>query len=119
MLELITSKPAIREASNNLTHILPWVSLKLQIGDIHTIVDPRLQGRYNTASTWKFLEIAMSCLPQVAIQRPDISNIVSELKDCLSSEISLERTESNEKKSISLFDVCSSQIESDIGPNPR
>ncbi|ESW13058.1 hypothetical protein PHAVU_008G164300 [Phaseolus vulgaris] len=95
LLELITGQPALRGTPENLSYILPWVNNKLRTGNIHEIVDPRLHGKYNGASAWKFIGIAMSCLPQVPIHRPDIGHIALELRECLSLELSLERTVSD------------------------
>ncbi|KAF7814195.1 putative LRR receptor-like serine/threonine-protein kinase [Senna tora] len=124
LLELITGQPAIKAASpGSVTHILQWVNPKLGNGDIKSIVDPRLKAQYNTSSAWKLLEIAMSCIPPTAIQRPDMSRVVNELKDCLALEISIERTESSRRKSSNSLDMSSLnsfQIESVIrGPYAR
>ncbi|KAG2389839.1 Receptor-like protein [Vigna angularis] len=108
LLELITGQPALTGTSENLSYILPWVNNKLRTGNIQEIVDRRLHGKYNGASAWKFVGIAMSCLPQVPIHRPDIGHIALELKDCLSLELSLERTVSNVRESLA---VSSRQIE--------
>ncbi|KAJ1439270.1 Serine-threonine/tyrosine-protein kinase, catalytic domain [Sesbania bispinosa] len=119
LLELITGQPAIRGTPNNRSHILSWVNLKLETGDIQAIVDPRLQGKYNTAAAWKFIDIALSCIASIAIQRPDISHVASELKDCLSLEISLERTLCDDRNSLVRGTMHVQFNESDIGPNPR
>ncbi|TKY56172.1 LRR receptor serine/threonine-protein kinase [Spatholobus suberectus] len=108
LLELITGQPVLRGTPDNLSYILPWVNNKLRTGDIQEIVDPRLEGKYNAASAWKFIGIAMSCLPQVPIHRPDIGHIASELKECLALELSLERTVSNVRDSLAM---SSRQIE--------
>ncbi|XP_047147987.1 senescence-induced receptor-like serine/threonine-protein kinase [Vigna umbellata] len=108
LLELITGQPALTGTSENLSYILPWVNNKLRTGNIQEIVDRRLHGKYNGASAWKFVGIAMSCLPQVPIHRPDIGHIALELKDCLSLELSLERTVSNVRESLAM---SSRQIE--------
>ncbi|XP_054782868.1 putative leucine-rich repeat receptor-like serine/threonine-protein kinase At2g19230 isoform X2 [Prosopis cineraria] len=101
LLELITGQPAIRRKHGAICHILHWVTPQLEMGDIQSIIDPRLQGNYNTSSVWKLLEIAMSCTPPSAIQRPDISHIVAELKECLALEVNMERSKSK-RSSISL-----------------
>ncbi|CAJ1971860.1 unnamed protein product [Sphenostylis stenocarpa] len=108
LLELITGQPALRGTPENLSYILPWVNNKLRTGNIQEIVDPRLHGKYNAASAWKFIGIAMSCLPQVPIHRPDIGHIALELKECLSLELSLERTVSDVRDSLAM---SSRQIE--------
>lgn len=120
LLELVTGQPALIGTPNNYIHILPWVNRKLEIGDVQGIVDPRLQGEYNRDSAWKLIETAMSCLSQFATQRPDIKEIVSELKDCLSLVMPIERSAS-QRRSLSVKGSMQIEInESDIcGPNPR
>ncbi|KAJ7963104.1 Receptor-like protein kinase family [Quillaja saponaria] len=87
LFELITGQPAIIRTAENTIHILDWVIPLIERGDIQSVTDPRLQGKFNTSSAWKAVEIAMSCIPPKAIQRPDISHILSELKECLSLEM--------------------------------
>ncbi|KAF7814203.1 putative LRR receptor-like serine/threonine-protein kinase [Senna tora] len=110
VLELITGQSAIRREGDTFNHILHWVTPKLESGDIHSIVDPRLGGNYSLNSAWKFVDIAMSCTAQSAIQRPDISQIVVELKDCLA----LEKTEGRTMGNTSSF-----QFDSDSILSPR
>ncbi|KAK4267377.1 hypothetical protein QN277_024164 [Acacia crassicarpa] len=96
LLELMTGQRAITETSDEGTrHISDWVNPKLEIGDIQSIVDPRLEGKFNTASAWTFLEIAISCITPEANKRPDISSVVIDLKHCLSLETSLVESAEN------------------------
>ncbi|PQM33853.1 putative LRR receptor-like serine/threonine-protein kinase [Prunus yedoensis var. nudiflora] len=50
-------------------------------GDINSIVDPRLEGNFNTNSVWKAVEIAMACVSVNAIKRPSMSQVVVDLID--------------------------------------
>ncbi|KAF5453081.1 hypothetical protein F2P56_028020 [Juglans regia] len=83
LFELISGRPAIIRGSMEDTHILDWVIPMIERGDIQNIVDPRLEGEFNTNSAWKAVEIAMSCTLATAIQRPDMSQVLIELKECL------------------------------------
>ncbi|KAL3565650.1 hypothetical protein D5086_033696, partial [Populus alba] len=83
LCELITGQPPIIKGCKGHTHILQWVSPLIERGDIQSIIDPRLQGEFNTNCAWKVLEIALSCVPPTSIQRPDMSDILGELKECL------------------------------------
>ncbi|KAG2722804.1 hypothetical protein I3760_02G143400 [Carya illinoinensis] len=83
LFELISGRPAIIRGSMEDTHILKWVIPLIERGDIQNIVDPRLEGEFNTNSAWKAAEIAMSCTLPTAIQRPDMSQVSIELKECL------------------------------------
>ena len=87
MFELITGRPAIIRGPEKNTHILDWVYPIIESGDIQNVVDPRLQGEFHTNSAWKAVEIAMSCIPTIAIQRPDMSKVLTELKECLALEM--------------------------------
>ncbi|KAJ7951683.1 protein kinase family protein [Quillaja saponaria] len=87
LLELITGQPAVIRVADNISHIVDWVIPFIRLGDTKTIMDPRLQGNFSTTSALKAVEIAMSCTPRTAIQRPDISHVLSELKECLSLDM--------------------------------
>ncbi|KAL6312544.1 hypothetical protein AAG906_029468 [Vitis piasezkii] len=78
LLELITGRPG-------------WVSPMIERGDIRSIVDPRLQGDFNTNSAWKAVEIALACVASTGMQRPDMSHVVVDLKGCLETEVACRR----------------------------
>ncbi|KMZ67170.1 hypothetical protein ZOSMA_275G00020 [Zostera marina] len=67
----------------------------LERGEIDKIVDPMLNGDYDTNSAWKALEIALSCILPKSIQRPLMFDIVKQLKECLEFEIPQGSTSSN------------------------
>ncbi|XP_052305466.1 LRR receptor-like serine/threonine-protein kinase IOS1 isoform X7 [Populus trichocarpa] len=90
LCELITGQPPLIRGHKGHTHILQWVSPLVERGDIQSIIDPRLQGEFNTNYAWKALEIALSCVPSTSTQRPDMSDILGELKECLAMEMSSE-----------------------------
>ncbi|KAL4625123.1 hypothetical protein ACB092_05G001400 [Castanea dentata] len=124
LFELITGRPAIMRGREKNTHILDWVYPIIKRGDIGSIVDPRLQGEFYTNSAWKAVEIAMSCIPSPAIQRPDMSQVLVELKECLDLEIAHGRSqtleiEANETISSIPFTVSSMELQSDIATLAR
>nr|XP_023920344.1 putative leucine-rich repeat receptor-like serine/threonine-protein kinase At2g19230 [Quercus suber]POF00384.1 putative leucine-rich repeat receptor-like serine/threonine-protein kinase [Quercus suber] len=124
LFELITGRPAIIRGHEKNTHILDWVYPIIKSGDIGSIVDPRLQGEFYTNSTWKAVEIAMSCISSPAIQRPDMNQVLVELKECLDLEIAHGRSqtlaiEANETTSIIPFTVSSMELQSDIAALAR
>jgi len=100
-------------------HILRWVTPLIERGDIQSIVDPRLNGQFNIGSAWKAVEIAMSCVPMTAVQRPDMNRVLSELKECLTVEIGSGRSQrmGNSKRRSESFEMTS--IELGIAPNAR
>ncbi|XP_054783497.1 putative leucine-rich repeat receptor-like protein kinase At2g19210 isoform X2 [Prosopis cineraria] len=114
LLELITGKPAAkRQPDHTFSLLLQWVTIRLGSKDIQSIIDPELQGQYSSDSARKFLEIAISCTAPSAIQRPDISQVVVELRECLAMEISLEKiTSHNTNDSSSSMDMSTSKFDS-------
>lgn len=79
---MITNQHVISEKS----HITQWVSYKLNRGDINGIMDPNLCGVYDTSSAWRALELAMSCADPHSTNRPTMSRVIIELKECLACE---------------------------------
>ncbi|KAH0982490.1 hypothetical protein GBA52_009667 [Prunus armeniaca] len=85
LLEIITSRPVLTRTHERI-HISQWVGFMLANGDINNIVDPRLEGNFNTNSVWKAVEIAMACVSINAIKRPSMSQVAVDLKECLATE---------------------------------
>ncbi|CAG7910522.1 unnamed protein product [Brassica rapa] len=85
LLEMITNQPVI-DQSREKSHITQWVEFELISGDIRTIMDPNLQGDYDSHSVWRVLELAMSCTNPSSTKRPSMSQVVVELNECLASE---------------------------------
>ncbi|KAI4329189.1 hypothetical protein L6164_021481 [Bauhinia variegata] len=121
LLELITGQPAIIRSHQN-THVVQWVSPFLAGGDIRHIVDPKLQGGFDIGSMWKAVEVAIACVPQVSVQRPDMSYVVTELKECLEMEAACEEipgTDDNMLKSNSLLEMNILNLGTESGPEAR
>ncbi|KAI9081313.1 hypothetical protein K1719_036734 [Acacia pycnantha] len=87
LLQLITGRPPIRREIGNICHISDWVRSKVECGDIHGIIDPRLEGEFHVNSAWKIVEIAMSCIVPDSKQRPDIVLVLQGLNECLYLEM--------------------------------
>ncbi|CAA0395926.1 unnamed protein product [Arabidopsis thaliana] len=85
LLEIITSKPVI-DQTREKSHIGEWVGFKLTKGDIKNIVDPSMNGDYDSSSLWKALELAMSCVNPTSSGRPNMSQVANELQECLLTE---------------------------------
>ncbi|WZZ21684.1 hypothetical protein YC2023_123071 [Brassica napus] len=62
------------------------IALDAALGDINGIMDPNLCGVYDTSSAWRALELAMSCADPHSTNRPTMSRVVIELKECLACE---------------------------------
>ncbi|KAJ9692165.1 hypothetical protein PVL29_011304 [Vitis rotundifolia] len=93
LLELISSRPAIikitEESRCNITN---WVRPIIAKGDVRMIVDPRLQGKFETNSARRAIETAMSCVSFSSTDRPTMSDIIVELRECLKIALTHERT---------------------------
>ena len=121
LLELITGRPAIMKSYEN-THIVQWVNPLLAKGDIRSIVDPRLQGNFDTNSVWKAMETAMACVPLISIQRPSMSHVVIELKECLEIEKAYEQESGFSglmMNSRNTFEMNPMGLETKMAPQPR
>lgn len=115
LFELITGEQAVIRTTKKNIHILQWVIPIIERGDIKSVVDPRLQENFNINSAWKAVEIALSCISPNVAERPDMSQILAELKDC----VSLEMTQTNTERESFIVEYGSLQIESDIIPMAR
>ncbi|ANM61083.1 Leucine-rich repeat protein kinase family protein [Arabidopsis thaliana] len=85
LLEIITNQPVI-DPRREKPHIAEWVGEVLTKGDIKNIMDPSLNGDYDSTSVWKAVELAMCCLNPSSARRPNMSQVVIELNECLTSE---------------------------------
>jgi len=92
---------------NASMHILQWLIPIVESGDIKRIMDPMLQGKFDVNSAWKVVEIAMSCTRSTASQRPDINDVLAELKGSLVS------------KSSGSFEMTSLELHSNNAPMAR
>ncbi|CAL8131667.1 unnamed protein product [Prunus armeniaca] len=86
LLEIITCRPVFSKTHEKI-YISEWVGFMLSNGDIYSILDPRLGGNFNTNSVWKAVAIAMACVSKDSIERPIMSQVVVELKECLATEL--------------------------------
>ncbi|XP_061371272.1 probable LRR receptor-like serine/threonine-protein kinase At4g29180 [Gastrolobium bilobum] len=85
LLELITGRPAVLKGKP-MMHILEWVRPELERGDLSKILDPRLERKFDASSAWKAIRIAMACTASTSIQRPTMSVVLAELKQCFKME---------------------------------
>ncbi|KAM7252662.1 hypothetical protein ACFE04_008171 [Oxalis oulophora] len=87
LMEITTGRPVIAQNhSHERFHISEYVGALLSKGDVRNVVDPRLEGDVDLNTVWKVLELAMTCVSTVGSRRPTMSEIVSELNDCLETE---------------------------------
>ncbi|CAN8254977.1 unnamed protein product [Cochlearia groenlandica] len=93
LLEMITNQRVI-DQTRERTSIVEWVKFVIKKGDTNQIVDPKLQDNYEPRSIWKALEVAMSCANPSSAKRPNMSQVIIKLKECLAFEDS--RTSRNQ-----------------------
>lgn len=82
LLELITGQPVIDQSREN-SYIVEWANSMLANGDIESIMDPNLRQEYDTGTSWKALELAMSCINPSSTERPNMTRVAHELNECL------------------------------------
>ena len=107
---MITNQPVISEKC----HIAEWVGSTLKRGDITEIMDPNLGGSYDSNSAWRAVELAMSCADPFSSKRPTMSQVISELKECIVCENS--RMNNNggiESQQVSII------LDTSVGPGAR
>ncbi|WJX91990.1 hypothetical protein P8452_73695 [Trifolium repens] len=85
LVHLVTLILKFREQETQIKRMM--VIPIIERGDIQNVVDPRLEGEFSINSAWKLVEIAMSCTSPNAVERPDMSLILAELKECLSLDM--------------------------------
>ncbi|CAL9059867.1 unnamed protein product [Musa banksii] len=83
LLELITGLPAILRNPDR-GQLVHWI---LASGDINAVIDDRMQGEYDANSVSMAAEIAMKCTLPTSIERPTMSEVVMQLKECLALEL--------------------------------
>ncbi|KAK9923522.1 hypothetical protein M0R45_031934 [Rubus argutus] len=87
LLQIITSRPVISRSAQVNSHVSQWVSSMLSNGDIKSIVDPKLRGDFEVNSAWKAVELARDCISETSTGRPNMSEVVTRLKECLGAEL--------------------------------
>jgi serine/threonine protein kinase len=85
LLELITGLPAVIKGKPS-KHILEFVRPRLNKDDLSKVIDPRLEGKFDVNSGRKVLGLAIACTASTSIQRPTMSVVLAELKQCVQRE---------------------------------
>ncbi|TQD71578.1 hypothetical protein C1H46_042891 [Malus baccata] len=116
LLEIITGRPAISRTQEKV-HVSQWVRSMLAMGDIKTILDPRLRGDYEINSAWKAVELAMNCVSDTSNKRANMSEVVRGLKDCLEAELA--RTNVNRVTESTDSVIYSMNVTTELSPLAR
>ncbi|KAK1632670.1 hypothetical protein QYE76_006985 [Lolium multiflorum] len=85
LLEVVTGHSAILQ-SIEPTHIVQWTRQHLVGGNIEQVVDARMQGDYNVNGMWKITDVALKCTAQDPAQRPTMTDVATQLQECLELE---------------------------------
>uniref|UniRef100_A0A453JXM2 Protein kinase domain-containing protein n=1 Tax=Aegilops tauschii subsp. strangulata TaxID=200361 RepID=A0A453JXM2_AEGTS len=80
--------PAVAITDTESIHIAQWVRQKLSEGNIESIADSKMGREYDVNSVWKVTELALQCKEQPSRERPTMTDVVAELKECLELEVS-------------------------------
>ncbi|KAI3763347.1 hypothetical protein L1987_53801 [Smallanthus sonchifolius] len=103
LLELITGRRAILDGIN----VINWVKSSIEEGNVETIIDARLEGRFDINTAWTVVETAIACVSPTSIKRPTMNDVVMDLKHCVQAE------KTRQTGSVSF------NLESVSDPNPR
>lgn len=113
LLELVTGKTAIM---NRVMNLGIWVRSVLETGDIGSILDTRLrQDVDNYITVWKTVELAVRCIQLESAERPTMTQIVADLKECLI----MINTGSSSSAKDSLEMMSAAVSSSTMSPTPR
>ncbi|CAM0954469.1 unnamed protein product [Alopecurus aequalis] len=82
LLELVTGKLAILREPEPI-NIVQWVQQRLAQGNIEAVVDTRMRGDYDVNGLWKVADIALKCTAQASVQRPNMTDVVAQLQECV------------------------------------
>jgi hypothetical protein len=93
LLEIITGKPPIGQGTQGVLHLTEFVQQRLSRGNIESILDKNMGHQYNLNSIWKVAELALRCTDNPA-KRPDMTEVVIELKESLNLEMFTTETSS-------------------------
>ncbi|KAJ4829905.1 hypothetical protein Tsubulata_025134 [Turnera subulata] len=85
LLEIITSRAVIVKDNETNGHIIDWVRSVIEMGDIKSIIDPKLHGSYDVNSGWRVIELALSCVSTSPADRPSMYQVVAELNECFAT----------------------------------
>ncbi|VVA35011.1 PREDICTED: probable, partial [Prunus dulcis] len=118
LLEIIAGRPAFINTRERI-HVSKWVGLLLPKGDIYSIVDPRLEISFTVSSVWKAVELAMACVSKYPINRPSMSQVLVELKECLATELARTKQSGNHTEIGNSIEMMSQNSIATLRPSVR
>ncbi|CAL4971410.1 unnamed protein product [Urochloa decumbens] len=92
LLELITGHPPVVPINDSVSiHIGEWVHQNLDQGSIESIIDSSMGGYYDFNSVWKVADLALHCKEEVSRERPTMTDVVAQIKECMELEARRDR----------------------------
>ncbi|XBJ26828.1 hypothetical protein VPH35_004180 [Triticum aestivum] len=85
LLVLVTGKPPTLH-NPRIIDIIEWVQQRLSKGNIEGVVDVRMHGDHDINSMWKAADIALKCTAHASVRRPNMTDVVLQLQECLKLE---------------------------------
>ncbi|VAH09522.1 unnamed protein product [Triticum turgidum subsp. durum] len=85
LLVLVTGKPPTLHNLRSIG-IIEWVQQRLSKGNIEGVVDVRMHGDHDINSMWKAADIALKCTAHASVRRPNMTDVVMQLQECLKLE---------------------------------
>ncbi|KAJ3680855.1 hypothetical protein LUZ60_015344 [Juncus effusus] len=84
LLELISGHPPISNEifGCDFPYIVPWARAHIESGNIDAIIDPSLE-EYDIQSIWKIAEIAIMCVQEKGVERPNISEVLKDIQEAI------------------------------------
>ena len=113
LLEIITARPVFAKTRESNIHIIESVNSVLENGDINSIVDPRLEGKFDVNTVWKTIEIALACVSKSSNSRPTMSRVAIELKECLAESTLKDRRDHHKAGSKDFGEMISNNMTSE------
>ncbi|VAH09525.1 unnamed protein product [Triticum turgidum subsp. durum] len=85
LLVLVTGKPPTLHNPQGIS-IIEWVQQRLAKGNIEGVVDVRMHEDHDVNSMWKAADIALKCTAEASSRRPNMTDVVLQLQECLKLE---------------------------------
>ncbi|KAJ8537116.1 hypothetical protein K7X08_035517 [Anisodus acutangulus] len=80
-LDAAEGQPHVMTSKN--CHIIEWVGNSLTNDDVANIIDPRLEGSYDSELVEKYVRLAISCCSSSSANRPTMHYVASRLEEYL------------------------------------
>ncbi|KAJ4749620.1 Leucine-rich repeat protein kinase family protein [Rhynchospora pubera] len=112
ILQIVTGQPAIikgTEPDSESMNLIQWVRVRLTSGDIESVVDASMQGDYNIYSVRKAADVALNCTTQSGAQRPTLTEVTLQLKECIELEAAVGRNSTSNFHTANSSTGCTSE----------